>query len=157
MLVYRAECRGRSSNAARQRSRRWRCRPPAAQFHWVRGVPASAGWQWHSLGGWWSWPAPSHPGSPGVPRGSGRGCFSAPRGLSSDHSLLRSSQIYTGRSWSPQSYLQHKEHGDTVGSVPGITPAFRTGGMKCDLPVHLHVWLKNLVGHRSLSSTFLRL
>lgn len=54
VLNYPEECRGQNSSAARRRSRRLRCWWPGAQSHLVPAVPASAGWQWHSLGGWWS-------------------------------------------------------------------------------------------------------
>lgn len=42
-------------------------------------------------------------------------------------------------------------------SVWGCFQGVHTCFQKRDLPVHLHVWLKNLVGHLSRSSTFLRL
>lgn len=54
VFIYQEECLEQSSNVARQRSHRWRCLQSGAQFHLVPEVPASAGWQWHSLGGWWS-------------------------------------------------------------------------------------------------------
>ncbi len=108
-LIYREECLAQSSSVARRRSRRWRCWRPAALFRLVPGVPASAGWRWHSLGGWWSWPVPEHQETPGALQGSGSGCSSVPRGLSSGHSSVRSSQICTDHSHALQSSLQHTE------------------------------------------------
>lgn len=144
-----AVCLEQSSNAARRRSRRSRCWWPVVRFHWVPAIPASAVWLSHSRGGWCFWPVPARPGTPGAPQGSESGCFYATQ-LSSGHSWVRSIQTCTVHSYNLQSCLK------TTG-VEINQSTHKKNKKNHHSPVHLQVWLKNLVGQRSLSSTFLSL